>query len=536
MSHYKRDAASNRDALFGGSGGGGSSSSKRGSAPRPRSQQTPSTTGSSGTSRPRPSATAAAASQQPNLGGLRPTPTSSSAADPTVTPGPSSIFSSAGRSAARSNLNVLTGDAKIAKMSEAEDYRLKAKKCMTRGIFSKPDPISAANYYKRAADAYKACGENRLERLHRIASGDCQLGQDAYATAAAEYGRAAELAETSDETLPRKRQECHKLNLDAANAWAQMGEAGRAAECKAKAAFGLVMGSPVQARIDPKALAAIEEAVEAFVPDPLNRKRDYRRTGTSAYVDPNSPDSAEALERATALAKQNIITESFAHETLAKIGCELLRRSHHESALYAFGAVTSSLEAEGYATISLSRAYATETIVTLAAGDVVAAKSDFQGVHLQRTSYLSSRECALAEDLIRACDSMDPEALEKARGRGGPNRGAMANLDPVVREVVGTIRVSGRARGNKEAGPSKAAPSSKTGVVTGEQQQQQQQRHAGGSMSAGPQKTEGSAILSEEELANDTNAAFDEMDDIMNSMGLGDDGGGDDDDDEIDLT
>ena len=80
------------------------------------------------------------------------------------------------------SLLTVTGQAKITKMAEAEDYRLKAKKAMTRGIFSKPDPISAANYYKRAADAYKACGENRLERLHRIASGDCQLGQDAYAT------------------------------------------------------------------------------------------------------------------------------------------------------------------------------------------------------------------------------------------------------------------------------------------------------------------------------------------------------------------
>lgn len=80
------------------------------------------------------------------------------------------------------SLLTVTGQAKITKMAEAEDYRLKAKKAMTRGIFSKPDPISAANYYKRAADAYKACGENRLERLHRIASGDCQLGQDAYAS------------------------------------------------------------------------------------------------------------------------------------------------------------------------------------------------------------------------------------------------------------------------------------------------------------------------------------------------------------------
>lgn len=61
-------------------------------------------------------------------------------------------------------VSILNGQAKIDKMAEAEDYRLKAKQAMTRGIFSKPDPISAANFYKRAADAYKACGENRLER------------------------------------------------------------------------------------------------------------------------------------------------------------------------------------------------------------------------------------------------------------------------------------------------------------------------------------------------------------------------------------
>jgi hypothetical protein len=61
-------------------------------------------------------------------------------------------------------VSILSGQAKIDKMAEAEDNRLKAKQAMTRGIFSKPDPISAANFYKRAADAYKACGENRLER------------------------------------------------------------------------------------------------------------------------------------------------------------------------------------------------------------------------------------------------------------------------------------------------------------------------------------------------------------------------------------
>lgn len=44
-------------------------------------------------------------------------------------------------------------------------------------------------YYHRAAEAYKKCNENRLERLHRIASGDCQMGHGAYASAAQEFTR-----------------------------------------------------------------------------------------------------------------------------------------------------------------------------------------------------------------------------------------------------------------------------------------------------------------------------------------------------------
>jgi hypothetical protein len=396
---------------------------------------------------------------------------------------------------------------------------------MTRGVFSKPDPISASNYYKRAADAYKQCGENRLERLHRIASGDTQIGQDAYATAAAEYTRAAELAETSDETVQRKRQECYKLHLDAANAWQQMGEKGRAAESTVKAAFGLIMGESTTSKLDNKALIEIEKSIELFVGDPLNKKSQYRRTGSSAYDNPNAIDQVEAQNEAKQLANQNIITDSYAHETLYKVGAELIKRRHYESALYAYGAGTASLEHEGYATVSLSRAYVSEAILTLAMGDTVAASKDFQNVHLQNTQYLSSRECALEEDLIRACNDMDSEALDDVRSRSGSHRAAMANLEPVVRELVGEIRVSGRVKKDKALnkvaavkGPSHAAP--KTAV----------EKAVSSEIAAAIKPTS----LSGKELEQDTEVGFDEMDDIMNQMGLGDDE--EDDDDDIDLT
>ena len=67
-----------------------------------------------------------------------------------------------------------------------------------------------------------------MELLHRIASADCQYGHSIYATAASEYFRVALLAETSEETLPRRRIEC--------------GERRKSGECRLKAACGDLLG------------------------------------------------------------------------------------------------------------------------------------------------------------------------------------------------------------------------------------------------------------------------------------------------------
>ena len=153
-------------------------------------------------------------------------------------------------------------------------------------------------------------------------------------------------------------------------------------------------------------------------------------------------------------------------------------------------------------------------------GDAVAAQKDFQNVHLQRTSYLSSRECALEEDLICACIDMDLEALDEARSRSGPHRGAMANLDPVMRELVLEIRVSGRAKKQRDE----------------EKKRQNEERKGVSAKMPSPSTLPSPSPkeeLSGEELIHDTDAGFAEMDDIMDKMGLNDD---DDDDDDIDLT
>lgn len=469
MSHYKRDAGSNRDALFGLSPGTARKTTPANKASTRIASTTPisASLGVVGTARS-------------NITGRERT-------------SKSSLFSTS-----------LTGEAKVQKMREAEEYREKAKKAMQRTLFASPDPISASSFYHRAAEAYKLCGENRLERLHRVASGDCQMGHGAHASAAAEYIRAAELSEASDETVERKRNECRKLYEDAAKAWAEEGDNGKKAECMLKCAFSLLIGTEDDViggrsltEMNKTALKIIEEAVESFVPDPLNRYSYLRRTGTSAFIEEGTVQvSKELLD----LCHHHLVTATYAHEKLYEAVYKLARWGEYASALYACGAVTQLLEHDGFSTISLARSYCAETILALALGDVVAADKTFLEVHLQNSTYLTARECKLAEDLIRAVKSSDIEALESARNVSGDNRSPLSNLDTSLRTVVSGLKISGVAKVSSNIDGGRFADNET------------------------PQTTnvgEKSEILE------------DEMNNLMNEMGL--DSDDDDDDDGIDL-
>jgi hypothetical protein len=118
----------------------------------------------------------------------------------------------------------------------------------------------------------------------------------------------------------------------------------------------------------------------------------------------------------------------------------------YASALYAAGAASAILEADGISTLTLSRMYVVETILQLAMGDPIAAEQEFLKRHVQKTAYINSRECKLAEELFRAIKNRDADALEETRSPAGSNKTAMANLDDSVRTLVQQLRVSGVAR------------------------------------------------------------------------------------------
>lgn len=433
---HKREAAANRDALF------GPPSSSTGKTPAGSRKPASSSTGSS---RNRPATTSSA--QSSTSSASAPSSTTRSSAPPPPAAAPTSQGYSYQQSSKPSILStsVLSGAAKVSKMQEAEDYRKQATKAMQSGLFTKPDPIAAATYYKRAADAYQQCGENRLERLHRIASGDCSRGTGTFATAAAEYTRAAQLAQASDEAPERKQQEGNKLYTDAALAWREIGETSKAAKCLVQAALALLWERDV-AMLPKNVLEAMEQAVEAHVPDVLNRYGRYRQTGTSAFLSPGESietPSAQAL----AMAKDQMVTQTYAQEGLQELIPVLVQFGEYASALYAAGAISAILERDGVSTLSLARSYVVETILTLALGDAVAAEQAFLNTHVQSTAYLSSRECQLAEELFRAILQRDAEALEEARSPSGRNRAALANLpNDALRQLVAQLRVSGVAK------------------------------------------------------------------------------------------
>lgn len=426
----------------------------------------------------------------------------------------------------------LSGAAKAEKIKEAEDYRDKAKKAMQKGMFTRPDPLAASTYYKRAADAYQKCNEFRLERMYRISSADCQVAVGAFATAAAEYTRAAELFEVAeDETVEMKREIGRKCLLNASDAWLNMNEPAKAAESKVAAAKALTWGDDSNA-LPKAALSALEEAVEAHVPDPLNPYSRYRQTGISAFVNPDSDETAENPSPETlSFAEQHVVSRPYAHESVQDVVYLFISFGEYPAALYAQGAVSVLLSRDGVSSLSLSRSFVAETILTLAMGDPIAAEQQFLSRHVQKTSYLSSRECKLGEELFRAVKMRDDEALEDARSPSGSNRAAIANQHESLREVVSMIRISGVAR--KNVGSSSSSKKSKKSDASKSKP----------TFSAVPKKKEAPSF---EELSSMKTgyekdvAAADAIDanDLQNeldALDFGDDSESDLDDDELDL-
>ena len=429
---YRKNADANRDALFGPPSGGGPKHKKNAAANRDALfGDAPSNKASS--SRPKSSKPAS----------------STSRAVPAAAPPPTSQGYKP-KTRPKKSAPRLSEDARAAKLAEANDYKKKANDCMQSGFFKKPDPVAASTYLKRTADCFQVLGDIRQERLYRLQCGLTNLQIGAWASAAGEYTRAGELA-LDDDSLQAGQQRLEAANAHekASEAWTNMNEKAKAAASKVQAAMAMQHGFD-DTMLNEETMKGLEAAVEAHVSDVFNPYARYRQTGQSAFVGPDE-DVEHPSEEAVSMAREHVVSRSYAYEPVHELTYLFASKGEFASALYAAGAASYILEAEGLSTLTLSRAYVMETILTLALGDPIQAEQVFLNRHVQKTSYLNSRECKLAEDLFRAVKMMDSDALEEARSSSGSNRAALANLNAVMRDVVYMLRVSGVARKQKDS-------------------------------------------------------------------------------------
>jgi hypothetical protein len=200
----------------------------------------------------------------------------------------------------------------------------------------------------------------------------------------------------------------------------------------------------------------------------------------------------------------------------------------YASALYAAGAASTLLSRDGISTLTLSRSFCMETILTLAMGDPIAAQENFLNIHCQKSHYLNSRECKMSEELYRAVQSRDIEALDEVRSPEGSNRACLANLHPVMRELVGYLRVSGVAR---RGAPAEKADGPKRDIAKADKELP--------TLAELEKKSTGyEALQADVKEGENLNAA--DLDTELDALNFDDDGGNDDDlnfddDDDIDL-
>lgn len=312
-----------------------------------------------------------------------------------------------------------------------------------------------------------------------------------------------------------------------------VGEKAKAAQSKVKAAIALNFGVANSTLLSKESLTEMEEAIEAHVPDVFNPYARYRQTGTSAFLEPDETLDAVSPE-SMALAKEHIVTKAYSHEPLFELVYFLSRYREYASALYAAGAASALLQHENMSTLTLSRSFTMETIVTLALGDSVQAEEQFLKRHVQHTAYLSARECKLAEDLFRAIKTRDAEALEEARSPSGSNRAALANLHSVMRQLVMELRVSGVARPQKETTSSSSKSSDKKSSSGKKSKDTDRSLQELASMKTGYEaEVEQGANLDSDVLADELDALDFDLGDDDNDGGADQGGGFGNDDDSL---
>ena len=254
---------------------------------------------------------------------------------------------------------------------EAEENWQAGLKFTVKGKGFKPfwsaDPTRAAPLFAKAANSFKAAGDNDMAVSMFVEASTCQIKTQAFASAAMNLGTAAKLAGSLG-----KSDEAISLWKQAASAWLSSMDSQRAAEYLVQAAKVAATASSADA-----CAAQWADACDLIV------ARDTLELGGGAC-------GSEILQQA--------LNWSVSQQRLAE-ALELLPR---------YCVALKARDQPG----TLFKAYLSQTVLELALGDVVRADRTYLE-HLQDDRYLHADEAQLAGDLVQAFKQNDATLLDK---------------------------------------------------------------------------------------------------------------------------
>lgn len=264
-----------------------------------------------------------------------------------------------------------------------------AKKHLETSLFQwSPDYLAAASFFERSAEAYKSVGDTANALSMYIEGAHANESCKAHAAAAVIFTKAAQTTKDSLQAM--------ELYLQSAEAWGIHGDLEKSAEANKKAALTIE-------NIDwQRSRGLFQNAINLIYPEGI-RKEDIARLHPSV------------LE----------LSREFWNFLLRhELFLEALNFASRLILLY------EAFESES----SLHKTLCAISIMQLKLGDVVAAHELFLQDHLSRTSYRSSTECRLAENLIMAFVHLDIDALDSAK-----NSADMRYIDIEVARVAKTL-------------------------------------------------------------------------------------------------
>ncbi|TMW64029.1 hypothetical protein Poli38472_014146 [Pythium oligandrum] len=311
------------------------------------------------------------------------------------------------------------------KRKEADEHMKQANKLMEKTMFRwQPDYLAAAPLIEKAADAYRAAG-------------DYERAKAAYAQAALVQNksrspfRAAQNCENGAKIVVQQIKETRaagpqkdkylaelKKNYEAAcGYYSDMGELGKAADA-------LVKGAVV---CEDNGVADVKEL--------------YLRACSLMEAQGKPHFAVDIFKKTfTYLVKKELYKESLS----------LLKR---QVAIY------TEIDQRN----NIHKCYLTEIVLLLTLGDVAAADQQYMA-QLQSDSFLSSDECALTEDLVRAFKNGNEELLQETIRKQG-----FSFLDNQIGKLARKLSIYGGGGAKPSTGSSStgsSASSSRTGSRT----------------------------------------------------------------------